>query len=46
MQLWLSEKIYKSDELSVYGLATYCAIKTLLPNEDVKDIFSDYIDLK
>lgn len=38
MQLWLSEKIYKSDELSVYGLATYCAIKTLLPNEDIKEI--------
>ena len=38
MQLWLSEKIYKSDKLSIYGLAAYCAIKTLLPNEDVKEI--------
>lgn len=38
MQLWLSEKIYKSDKLSIYGLATYCAIKTLLPNEYVKEI--------
>lgn len=38
MQLWLSENIYKSDKVSIYGIATYCAIKTLLPNEEVKDI--------
>lgn len=38
MQLWLSENIYKSDKVSIYGLAAYCAIKTLLPNEEIKDI--------
>lgn len=37
-QLWLSEKIYKSDKISVYGLAVYCAVKTLLPNEEIKEI--------
>lgn len=37
-QIWLSEKIYKSDKISIYGLAAYCAIKTLLPNEEIKDI--------
>lgn len=37
-QLWLSEKIYKSDKISIYGLAAYCAIKTLLPNEEIKEI--------
>lgn len=37
-QLWLSEKIYKSDKISIYGLAAYCAIKTLLPNEEIKDV--------
>lgn len=37
-QLWLSEKIYKSDKISIYGLAVYCAIKTLLPNEEIKEI--------
>lgn len=38
MQLWLSEKIYKSDKISNYGLGVYCAIKTLLPNEEIKTI--------
>lgn len=38
MQLWLSEKIYKSDKITVYGLAAYCAIKTLLYNDEQKEI--------
>lgn len=38
MQLWIGEDIYKSDKLSVYGLAAYCAIKTLLPNDEIKEI--------
>lgn len=38
MQLWLSEKIYKSDKITVYGLAAYCAIKTLLHNDEQKEI--------
>lgn len=37
-QLWLSENIYKSDNISFYGIAAYCAIKTLLLNEEVKTI--------
>ena len=38
MQLWLSEKIYKSDKITVYGLAAYCAIKTLLHSDEEKEI--------
>lgn len=38
MQLWLSEKIYKSDTITVYGLAAYCAIKTLLYSYEEKEI--------
>lgn len=38
MQLWLSEKTYKSDKITVYGLAAYCAIKTLLYNDEQKEI--------
>ena len=39
MQLWLSEKIYKCPDITVYGLAAYCSIKTLLPNEEIKQIY-------
>ena len=38
MQLWLSEKIYKSDTITVYGMAAYCAIKTLLHSDEEKEI--------
>lgn len=38
MQIWLSEEIYKSDNISFYGIAAYCAIKTLLTNEEVSTI--------
>lgn len=38
MQLWLSEKIYKSDTITVYGLAAYCAIKTLVHSDEKKEL--------
>ena len=38
MQLWLSESIYKSDKISIYGLAVYCSIKSMLPTEEIKEL--------
>lgn len=40
-QLWIDEKIYKSN-LSSYGLAAYCAIKSLLFNDERKEICTTY----
>lgn len=38
MQLWLREDIYKDSNLSVYGLATYCAIRSLITNEEISNV--------
>ena len=38
MQLWLREDIYKDSNLSVYGLTTYCAIRSLIPNEEISTL--------
>ena len=38
MNLFLSETIYKSTNISVYGLATYCSIKSLLFDSDISEI--------
>lgn len=38
MQLWIREDIYKSSNLSVYGIAAYCAIRSLITNEEITDV--------
>lgn len=42
IQLWLSKKVYTSSDISIYGLAAYCAIKTLLYNEETTQICTSY----
>lgn len=38
-QLWINEKVYKSSDITVYGLAVYCSIKSLLSNDEIKQIY-------
>lgn len=38
MQLWLREDIYKDSNLSVYGLSAYCAIRSLITNEETTNL--------
>lgn len=38
MQLWLREDIYKDSNLSVYGLSAYCAIRSLIANEETTNL--------
>ena len=40
-QLWIDEKVYKSD-ISSCGLAMYCALKSLLFNDEIKEICTTY----
>ena len=40
-QLWIDEKIYKSN-ISSYGLAVYCALKSLLFNDEIKELCTTY----
>lgn len=38
IQIWINEDVYKDPAISVYGLATYCSIKSLLFTEEQKEI--------
>lgn len=40
-QLWIDEKVYKSD-ITPYGLAMYCALKSLLFNDEITEICTTY----
>lgn len=39
MKLFIEESIYKDQNISVYGLSVYCALKTLIITEENKNIY-------
>lgn len=39
MKLFIEESVYKDQNISVYGLSVYCALKTLIVTEEDKNIY-------
>lgn len=39
MKIWVGDSIYKSPNITVYGLATYCSLKSLLANNEMKQVY-------
>lgn len=39
MNILINENIYKSSNITVYGLATYCSLKSLLANNETKQVY-------
>ena len=37
MKLFIEESVYKDQNISVYGLSVYCALKTLIVTEEECD---------